>query len=223
VEGGTHCIKAPTFDFLEHTFVPIMNRLGTDIEVSLERNGFYPAGGGAIRAAIRPAAGPLGRLDLRERGELRPPRVTSLVSGLPYHVADRELSVVAAALGWPREAMRPTVDRHSRGPGNALLAYLESDHLTEVFSSMGEKHRSAEDVASQLVTEIKAYLAHGAPVGEHLADQLLLPMALGAGGVFRTGPLSLHATTQIETIRLFLDVPIETAEVAPGVWEVRVK
>ncbi len=222
VEGGTHCIKAPTFDFLERTFVPVVNRMGAKIEVSLERNGFYPAGGGLIRAKVTPQ-GPLGRLDLRERGALRPAFVTALVAGLPYHVADRELSFLAAALGWPRESMRPTVDRHSRGPGNVLMAYLESDALTEVISSVGERGKPAEEVASLLVAEIKAHLAHGAPVGEHLADQLLLPMALGAGGVFRTGPLSLHTTTQIETIRLFLDVPIEAAEVGAGVWEVRVK
>jgi RNA 3'-terminal phosphate cyclase (ATP) len=222
VEGGTHCIKAPTFDFLERTFVPIVNRMGASIQVTLERNGFYPAGGGKIRAEIQPGS-PLGRLDLRERGELRPAFATALVSGLPYHVADRELSVLAAGLSWPREGMRPTVDRGSRGPGNVLMAYLESDGLTEVFSSVGERGKPAEEVASLLIAEIQAYLAHGAPVGEHLADQLLLPMAMGAGGVFRTGPLSLHATTQIETIRRFLEVPIEAAEVTPGVWEVRVK
>jgi len=42
------------------------------------------------------------------------------------------------------------------------------------------------------------------PVGEHLADQLLIPLALAGAGSFLTTPLSLHATTNIHVIEKFL-------------------
>jgi RNA 3'-terminal phosphate cyclase (ATP) len=59
------------------------------------------------------------------------------------------------------------------------------------------------------------YVNANVPVGEHLADQLLLPMAVAGSGRFRTrGPLTLHATTNIETIREFIDVPIRVEESA---------
>ena len=57
--------------------------------------------------------------------------------------------------------------------------------------------------------QAEPYLASDVPFGEHLADQLLLPMALRAGR-FLTLPLSSHAETNIRTIERFLDVPILT-------------
>lgn len=62
-----------------------------------------------------------------------------------------------------------------------------------------------------------------APVGEHLADQLLLPMAIGGGGRFRTGPLSLHTRANMEIIHHFIDVTIEGTPLATHTWEVAVQ
>ena len=58
-------------------------------------------------------------------------------------------------------------------------------------------------MARRAVGEAADWLHADVPVGEHLADQLLLPLALGAGGRFRTLPLSEHATTQVDLIRTF--------------------
>jgi RNA 3'-terminal phosphate cyclase len=41
------------------------------------------------------------------------------------------------------------------------------------------------------------------PVGPHLADQLLLPMALGHGGTFRTTGLTPHSQTNMSVIEAF--------------------
>ncbi|MGZ8711573.1 MAG: RNA 3'-terminal phosphate cyclase [Thermoanaerobaculia bacterium] len=59
-------------------------------------------------------------------------------------------------------------------------------------------------------------------LGEHLADQLLLPMAFAGGGSFTTTPLSGHATTNLEVIRRFLDVRMEVTELRRGLHAVRV-
>jgi RNA 3'-terminal phosphate cyclase (ATP) len=53
---------------------------------------------------------------------------------------------------------------------------------------------------------MQRYLAADVPVGEHLADQLLIPMALAGGGEFRTVPLSSHTTTNAALIERFLPV-----------------
>ena len=94
--------------------------------------------------------------------------------------------------------------------------------MTEVVTSFGQKGVSAERVGRLAAEEAVRYLSADVPVGEHLADQLLLPMALAGGGAYVTGPLSLHATTNIETIRRFLDVLIEVREVGASRFEVRV-
>ncbi len=89
-----------------------------------------------------------------------------------------------------------------------MLLELESENVTEIFTAFGEVGVRAESVADRAVQEMRRYLKAGVPVGEHLADQLLLPLALAGAGAFRTVPLSRHATTQMELIPRFLDVKI---------------
>jgi RNA 3'-terminal phosphate cyclase len=69
----------------------------------------------------------------------------------------------------------------------------------------------AEVVAERAVKEMRRYLAAGAPVGPHLADQLLLPMALAGHGAFRTSGLSSHSRTNLAVIRMFSPTRISVA------------
>lgn len=212
LEGGTHNPAAPPFEFIERVFAPLLSRLGASIAVHLEQPGFYPAGGGQITMQIAPWRDAV-PLHLRERGEIREVEATALLAGgIPFTVAERELGAIASALDWPPDRCRPRMVRASRGPGNVLLARIESEHATELVSAVGERGRPAEAVAADVIAQARAYLDHGAPVGEHLADQLMLPLALGAGGSFVAGPLSLHARTQVETMRLFLGDLVRVTE-----------
>jgi RNA 3'-terminal phosphate cyclase (ATP) len=209
LEGGTHNPMAPPFEFLDRAFLPLIRKMGPRVEITLERAGFYPAGGGRLEAVIHPAG--LAPLDLLERGEIRRRRGTVLLANLPGHIAERELRHLAQQTSWPEDDLE--IRRlDSAGPGNAVLLELESEAVTEVFSSIGEIGLAAEKVADRAVQEMRTYLAAGVPVGEHLADQLLLPLALAGGGSFCTVPLSLHARTQIDLIPRFLDVRIEVEE-----------
>jgi RNA 3'-terminal phosphate cyclase (ATP) len=49
----------------------------------------------------------------------------------------------------------------------------------------------------------RVYFALDVPVGEHLADQLMLPLCALAGGRYRTTTLTPHSTTNMQTIRAF--------------------
>ncbi|MEQ8272317.1 MAG: RNA 3'-terminal phosphate cyclase [Deltaproteobacteria bacterium] len=219
LEGGTHNKQAPPYDFLVKTFLPLLAKMGGDVEVTLDKPGFYPAGGGRYHVAIRPSK--LGPLELMERGEVGDVRVRALVANLPLSIAKRELGVVQKVLGLDRGQTHLEEVEGSDGPGNVVFVELAAEHVTEVASAYGERGVRAEAVAKKVAKEAKRYLENGAPVGEHLADQLLLPLALGAGGVFVSGPLSEHSLTNIETIRMFLDVDIQTRPVGDRV-EVRV-
>lgn len=202
VEGGTHNSHAPPFDFLQRAFLPLVNRMGASIASRLERAGFYPAGGGRFSVEIVPAE-KLKPLHLLERGEITARSATALIANLPPAVASRELKVVAKALGWASDCLHvQKVD--SNGPGNALLLELAFENITEVFTGFGERGVRAETVAENAVHEVREYLASTAPVGEHLADQLLIPIALAGAGSFRATKLSRHTTTNIDTIAKFL-------------------
>ena len=109
------------------------------------------------------------------------------------------------------------------GPGNALLLEVEHEHVSEIVTGFGRIGVSAERVAGGAAREMKRYLKSRVPVGEHLADQLLLPMALAGGGSFTTTRLSSHAATNLEVIRAFLDVDFDVTPLAPGILRVEVR
>lgn len=219
LEGGTHNIWAPPFDFLKRTFLPLLARMGPQCSATLERYGFYPAGGGRVAVTIEPA--PLRPLELTSRGPIRRRAVRAVVSRLPLSIAEREVNTARDVLDWPAECAAVEAVE-SPGPGNAVSIDVESDALTEVFVGFGAKGVPAETVARGAAEAARSYLAADVPVGEHLADQLLIPLALAGGGSFVTTEPSLHTTTNIAVVRKFLDVAIAAERVSPTARRVSV-
>ena len=216
--GGTHNPMAPPFHFLEQAFAPLVRRLGGDLQLTLQRCGFYPAGGGAMEAVVVPGA--LRPFELLERGPLVAAHAECLAPGLARHVPRRELEALGEATGWGAEQLRYGTARQNEGPGNALVATLAYEHATEVFTSFGEKAVSAEQVAHRLVQELRAFQASEAAVGPHLADQLALLLALAvarhdgeAPAAFTCSELTEHTRTNCRVIERFLPVRFE---LAPG-------
>ncbi|MBI1293226.1 RNA 3'-terminal phosphate cyclase [bacterium] len=205
LEGGTHNPAAPPFPFVHDTWLPLMGRMGYRVDATLHRHGFYPAGGGQVEVAIQPKTSGQ-TLHLRERGAIRSREVVAILSNLHAGIGLREIKAVYTALGWPSDSGRVEELRSGRGPGNALVVRVECDHLTEVFTGFGEHRISAEAVGEQVADEARAWLDSGVPVGSHLADQLLIPMALAGSGEFRTLPLTEHTRTNIALIERFLPV-----------------
>jgi len=220
LEGGTHNIYAPPVDFLEKAFLPLVGRMGPKVDVTLDRPGFYPAGGGSVRVSIQPEPR-LRPIEITERGKILRRVACGVVSRLPLHIAEREVDVVRRRMSWPAECVS-TREVESSGPGNVLTIEIHSEHVTEVFTGFGKLGVSAEKVAAGAVREARAYLKAGVPVGEHLADQLLIPMALAGGGSYRTLPPSSHTTTNVETLGRFLDVSVRTDQLDRDVWQVTV-
>jgi RNA 3'-terminal phosphate cyclase (ATP) len=223
LEGGTHNPWAPPFDFLQRAFLPLVGRMGPTVTAELDRYGFYPAGGGRFRVTIDPVTR-LAPLNLVERGEIRQKRATAIVSQLPMDIALRELKVVSKRLGIPVDPPDIVFVKDPVGPGNVVFIEIEGEHVTEVFTGFGQHGVRAEAVAEKVAKEVRRYLAAGVPVGEHLADQLLVLMGT-AGGRFRTMAPSRHTTTNIEVIKAFLPAEIVTTciDEARGVWEVEAK
>ena len=207
LEGGTHNPNAPPFDFLSRAFLPIIRRMGASVDVRLHAYGFYPAGGGRLTVDIAPGLR-LGRIALLERESARV-HARAIVSALPETIAKRELQVVRERLGLDRPLCRIESIDGPVGPGNVLMIVIESESVTEVVTAFGVKGVSAEKVAADACNEAERYLAAGVPVGVHLADQLLIPMALAGGGSFRTLKPTAHTTTNAVVIGRFLDVQID--------------
>jgi RNA 3'-terminal phosphate cyclase (ATP) len=175
------------------------------VTATLEKPGFYPAGGGRFTVSIQPTQ-QLNPFELIERGDVVRRSARAVVANLSERIAERELKTVQKKLNWPEDCLHVVVVPDSPGPGNVVMLEVESEHVCEVFTGFGELNRSAEQVAAHAVQQCREYLSRGLPVGEYLADQLLLPLAIAGGGAFRAVRLSRHARTHIDLIQRFLDI-----------------
>ncbi|TNE84183.1 MAG: RNA 3'-terminal phosphate cyclase [Deltaproteobacteria bacterium] len=215
VEGGTHNDWSPPFPFLAACFAPVMARMGAPVDLALEAHGFYPAGGGRVRALVEPADWqPLHWL---ERGEVSL-SAHAVVSGLPLKVGGRELVALDRALGTGRG--KPHQVANPRGPGNACWLHARFPTGDAVFTGFGRKGVRAEEVAAEAIDAYTDWLGRDVPVCEHLADQLLLPIAFAGEGCFRTVEPSLHTRTNADVIAAFTGQRFAMTRETRGAWRV---
>lgn len=222
LQGGTHNPLAPSFEFMQLAFLPLLARMGAKVEIELVRPGYYPVGAGEVRARIQPCS-QLQPLILEERGAVRRINAVATLSRLPEHIAERELRLVAEGLGLEPAALSVRHESEARCPGNALQVTVESEACTEVFTGIGQRGLPAEEVAERVVEQVRRYLDAGVPVGPYLADQLLLPLALAGGGAFVTVAPDRHTPTNIEVIQQFLAIAVTSSAMSPDRWRIAIQ
>lgn len=224
IEGGTHNPLAPPADFLIRTYAPFIRQLGPALAIQLDRYGFFPGGGGRLHVQIEQTAKFAG-LELLSRGKRLKTRVRALVANLPKKIAERECHEIRRLSGWDKSWFHAE-EVVANGCGNVVLVELEYEHVTEIFVGFGERGVTAERVAAGVWHETEEYLQHEVPVGPHLADQLILPLAIAASqgnaSRFRTMALTGHSVTHLDIVQRFLPVRFEVSEVEKGVVEVNV-
>jgi RNA 3'-terminal phosphate cyclase (ATP) len=215
LEGGTHNMLAPPFDFIERVFLPVINRMGPRVSARLVRHGFYPRGGGRIEVEITPA--PLRPIECFERGEMLDGAGHALFSGLPFAIAQRMLGRARQALpDWADDAFAVRQLPEDQGPDIILMLEARYAHATEIVSGFGQLGVPAERLAKTASARMNGYLEAKAFAGPYLADQLILPFVLAGGGGFTTVKPSQHLLTAIDIARRFTDRQITVAQQPEG-------
>ena len=225
LRGGTHVPWAPPVSYLEHVFLPLVARMGVRAHTELVRWGFYPAGGGEIQVRIAGREEPLRPIALTERGELVRVWGTAVVMNLPAHIpqrmADRAHNVLAeVGLDAQVEPRR----LRGAGPGAAIFLFAEYEHATAGFTAYGRRGLPAERVAEAVCKDLLAHHHSTAPADPHLADQLVLPMALAEGeSQVNTAQVSQHLLTNVWVVQQFLarELLVEGEQGAPGTLVVK--
>ncbi len=210
VGGGTHNAHAPCFHFNEITWGGYLNQLGIEIEQEMIRPGFYPRGGGEIRAVIRPCSRVQG-LNLTVCPKLTTAGGFSAVAELPESVARRQAKRLASRLKEEQVESHIPVEEWegSIGPGSVAAVIFRQAPIATLFFGLGERGKPAETVADEAADEALRYREMEAPVDPHSADQLLLPLVFSPdASEFRTSEVTevtRHLTTNIDTIAKFVD------------------
>ena len=221
LRGGTHVAWSPPFDYLKRVYLPTLARMGVQAKVNIRKWGWYPIGGGEMQATVqgRTGAAPAG-LDLLERGALLRVRGLSASSNLPKHIRVRqEQSALHALRASGINARLDAVDAPSKGQGTVVFLWAEFENVLAGFTSLGERGKPAERVAQEAVQDLLNFREAGGALEEHLADQLVLPLALAEGeSRFTTAAVSGHLLTNAWVVNRFLPgtVRVEGAEGEPG-------
>ncbi|NVM57779.1 MAG: RNA 3'-phosphate cyclase, partial [Desulfobacterales bacterium] len=211
ITGGTHVPWSPCFHYLNEVFVPALEEMGAVASLEIGRWGWYPKGGGRVVASVTPVAG-FRALERTRRGKLQDIYVLSAVSNLPGSIGNRQRDQVLGRLGAegydsPRVEL---VEGPSPGTGTVVFIKAEFEKGVAGFTSLGEKGKPAEKVADDACSYFFEFMASEAAVDKHLADQLVLYMALAKGrSSLIVGSITTHLLTNIWVIEQFLPVKFD--------------
>ena len=126
-------------------------------------------------------------------------RALSAAAQLPEHVARRQAARVAARLGeaFPVEIIAGS----GRDPGSLVFIWGPQAG----FAALGARGKPAEQVADEAVEAYLAFRASRAALDRHLADQMLIYLALAQGpSSFTTEAVTSHLLTNLWVIEQFL-------------------
>jgi RNA 3'-terminal phosphate cyclase (ATP) len=219
IRGGTHVNWSPSYEFLEDQWLFYLRKIGFEISIRLGKAGYYPPGGGVIKARIEPA-GQVSPLILLNRGELRAITGRVFFSNLKPNIAERQVAQAEKLLA--PHGLSPEIEIReypAPSPGTGTHLHAAFDNGSGSCTALGEKRISAEKVASSSAEAICNYIDSGAALDRFIADQLILPLSLASGeSAFTCDEVSQHLLTNVAIVQMFLPVKVEVdAEIgSPG-------
>lgn len=204
LRGGTHVSFSPSFTYIEQVYLPVLQQMGVQAEAKLNAWGWYPQGGGEVELEVS-GSSKLSGINLLERGDLLQVRGLAVVTQLPSHIPQRLASRAENLLAQADiEASIQPLRAQGVAPGAGLFLRAEYKHCRAGFGALGRVGLPAEKVAAIACEELLQFDRTGAPVDEHLADQLLLPAALATyESQYRVAKVSKHLTTNAWVIEQF--------------------
>lgn len=202
ITGGTDVRASPTIDYVRHVVADAYRSIGIKFSCDVIRRGYYPKGGGVVRAVIEPCKEP-GMMELLSAREVAP-RITSVCGQLPRHVAERQISSALIALekkGIRCSNYSASIET-SASPGSSILVYSASDFGPHIGGdSIGELGKRAEVVGSEAADRFLESALAQVPVDPFLADMLVLPLALAKGrSRYRIVRVTEHLRTNLQVV-----------------------
>jgi RNA 3'-terminal phosphate cyclase (ATP) len=217
--GGTHVEWSPPLDYLQQVYLPALRNVvstatgeSPPASLAIDRWGWYPRGGGVVRAMVAGGVR-LHSLQWTHRGSLRSVSVLSAVSNLPEHISQRQASRADFLLRKRGiQAQFQASAPPSPGRGTVVFVLAEYQNAQAGFTGYGRLGKPAEQVAEEACQAFVCYHEREQPIDEHLADQLLLPVALAHGWAeahddetqYAVESVTEHLLTQAWVIQQFL-------------------
>lgn len=221
LKGGTHVPFSPSYHYLAEVFVAFMKVLGMGMHLSIEFYGFYPTGGGRVRAEIFPAK-MLKPFKAVERGEILKLTGYSGVGNLPLSIAERQKNALTEKIDSQKILPVQPLPKGGQGgfesyppdiellniptPGQGTFVFLKSksEHSIAGFTSLGARGKKAEAVGEEAAQEFLDYYSTGAALDPHMSDQIVLYLSIcKEESVFTSSRITEHLMTNLWVIQQF--------------------
>ncbi|PIL23740.1 hypothetical protein GSI_13490 [Ganoderma sinense ZZ0214-1] len=226
LRGGTNATHSPQVDYMEHVFLPfIQKHFGLEPSLRVVKRGYYPKGGGEVHVSVPPVTGPLPAVTLIERGEIRRVYGRSYVAGLPKSLADTMRAaaidiLVESGIKQNRIKIESLREKPSDavGSGSGIVIWAETYEGCVIGgSALGKKGMDASKVGQEAARELVNNLTHEGCVDEYMQDQMIIFLALAQGrSKVKTGPLTLHTRTAIWVIEQLSSAKFHIEETEHG-------
>ena len=230
LRGGTCGKWQPPVEYTQHVMLPYLQDFAT-IRLSIERRGYFPKGGGAVTVKIEPHFA-----SWKEAASL-PPYAISVapmpgrISGIAFasdslaerRVAERMAEAARKELKDGGGQVQISTDYDpAYNPGAGIVLWAKGHQSRLGADALGERGKPAETVGREAAQRLNRALASGAPVDEHMADQLIPYLALRPGSRMCFPSPTGHLESNIEMTEQFLPVRFESAGNAVQVQLIRV-
>src|SRR3989344_1209034 len=210
--GGTAGLGSPTMGYVKHVTFPILNKLGLYIpEITIERQGFYPKGGGRVSILFEPIR-KLHRTILTEQGELKIIRGISVVGSLLESIAERQPQAAKRFLNEKgfKKVLIETEVTNTFSQGTSLTLWAETENTVLGSDVIGARGIRAEDVGRKAAEELVKSIKSGAVLDKYMSDQIIPFLALAEGeSTVKVEEMTQHVLTNIEVSEKLLDVKFE--------------
>ncbi len=201
-KGGTDTMQAPTINYLRNVFLPTLRKMGVECELTVQSYGYYPKGNGVATLTVKPQRS-LKPIQLESFGKTKWIRGISVATFLvDRNVAERQAQAASACLasrGYKADINYVNDRSNPLQKGSSIALWAESETGAIVGAdAIGELKKTAEVVGKEAAEKLGAELAANSTIDVHLADMLILYVALSKGAsAYLTRSLTEHMESNI--------------------------
>ncbi len=207
--GGTHNPKAPCFEYLAGTWLPLLKQIGFSFGLGMAQAGFYPRGGGTVVAQVEGDVqrDSLTPLNLTDRGEFKSLSGVIKIANHPMSVGYRMRRAAHAVMD--RRGIQP-VDMdieviEADDPASCCILELEYEHTRTTYVGVSTTGKTPEGAASEAVGAIADFMdeekSGRAALDPFAADQMIAPLSLVPGtSRFTTSMITDHVLTTASVV-----------------------
>jgi RNA 3'-terminal phosphate cyclase (ATP) len=217
-KGGTDTTHAPTINYLRYVLLPTLSRMGINAQITVQKFGYYPKGGGEATMIVNPNRN-LKPFFLLDFGVLESVKGVSVCTFLAdRQVAERQAQAAQNYLSENGcnsviEVFNDESNSYQKGSSIVLWAQTGTG-ITLGADAIGELRKMSEavgkDAAQKLIIELSAQVT----VDVFLADMLIPYMALAEGkSAFLVRTISEHIESNLWLMEKMLNAKFTTQKI----------